>query len=98
MTHNLGNAVEYLAVVQLQHHIDSEFAKYTLHNRNQLHLVHQRARADNIDIALVELTIATLLWAVSTPYRLNLITLEWECNLVLVLHDIASKRNGQVIS
>ena len=98
MTNHLGNTIEDLAVVHLQCHADAERLEYTLHDLHKLHLTQERLRADDIDIALVELAIATLLRTVGTPYGLHLVTLEGECNLVLVLHNVAGKRHREVVA
>ena len=94
----LCDAEQYFAVVHLERHRDAELRKYAGYDVDQLHLAEQRLRADNIDITLVELAVATLLGAVSTPYGLNLVALERKDYLVLVLHDIARKGNGEVVT
>ena len=47
---------------------------------------------------MIKLAVATFLWAVSTPYGLNLIALEWELYLLAVLYNEACKRHGQVVA
>ena len=53
--------------------------------------------ADHVGIALVKLAVPTLLGAICTPYRLYLIPLEWEGDLITMLHHIPSKGDRQVI-
>ncbi len=98
MTDGLGNAVENLTVVHLQRDADAQLSKYPCHDLHQLYLIEQRTRADDIDIALVELAIAPLLWTVGTPYGLYLIALKGQYNLALVLYYVASKGHGQVVA
>ena len=98
MTDGLGDAVENLAVVHLQRHADIQRLEHPLDDLHQLHLAQQRPGADHIDIALVEFAIASLLRTVGPPYGLNLVTLERESDLVLVLHDVAGERDGQVVA
>ena len=47
---------------------------------------------------MIELAIAAFLWAVGTPNGLNLIAFERHLQFLAVLHDIAGKRNGQVVA
>ena len=82
----------------MQAHVDTQTAIYFFHNLNQLQLAEQAVRTDDIHVTLVELAIAAFLRTVSTPYRLNLVALEGETELLAVLHDIARKGNGQVIT
>ena len=57
----------------------------------------ERVGADHVGIALVKLAVPTLLGAISTPYRLYLVPLEGEGDLITVLHHIPSKGDRQVI-
>ena len=71
--------------------------KYPVDNLDQFKLIQLGSTADDIHIALVELTVASLLRTVGAPYRLNLVTLEREGDFILVLNDIAGERNSEVI-
>ena len=98
LTNDVGNAGEYLAVVNLEAHTDTELGKYGVHNLHQLHLVQERITAHHIGIALIELAITSLLRTVGTPYGLNLIATEGHLQFLAVLHHIACKGHGQVIA
>ena len=64
----------------------------------QFHFVEQRVGANHVGIALVELTVATFLWSVGTPYRLNLEAAERELQFVAVLYHKACERHGKVVA
>ena len=97
-TNDFGNAGENLAVVNLNLYADAEAREYLVNNLHQFHLVHQRITTHHICIALIELTIAAFLRAVSTPYGLNLITFEGQLQFLSVHHHITGKRHCQVIA
>ena len=97
MSDRLGDAVEDFAVVHPERHADPQLSEDPLDDLDQFDLVEQRARADNIDIALVEFAVAPLLRPVGTPYGLDLVALERQRDLGAVLHDIPRKGNGQVV-
>ena len=98
MADRLGDAVEDLAVVHLQRHADAQPAEDLVDDLHQLDLAEQRARADDVDVALVEFAVAPLLRAVGTPHGLDLVAFEGEGQLALVLHDIAGEGDRQVVA
>ena len=98
VTDRFGNAVEDLAVVHLERHAYSEFLEDALNDAHQFDFGRQAAAADNVDVALVEFAVTALLWTVGTPYRLYLIALEREDDIVLVLHHVACERDRKVIT
>ena len=73
-------------------------AKTPLDDLHQLDLAQQRARADDVDVALVELAVAPLLRTVGAPHRLHLVTLEGEGDFTLVLNHVAGERDRQVVA
>ena len=93
-----GNTSKYLSVVQLYLNVDTELGEYGVHDLHQLHFVNQRVRPNHVGIALIELSIPSLLWAVGSPHGLNLVTLEWHLQFVAVHYHIASKGNSEVVA
>src|ERR1041385_5650103 len=65
---------------------------------DQLDLNDHRARAEHIDVALIELAEAPTCRTIGAPNRLNLIALEEFRQLVLILRDNARERHSQVIT
>ena len=94
----LGNAGEYLAVVELDGHAHPEAAEDLVDNLQQLYFVDQRVRAYDVGIALIKLAVATLLRPVGTPYGLYLETFEGHLQLVAVLHYKPGKRHREVVA
>lgn len=76
LTDNLGNAAQYLAVVDFNAYTDAEARKYGIDYLHQFHFIQQGIAAHHIGITLIELTITPLLRTVGAPHRLNLVTLE----------------------
>ena len=75
-TDDLGDAREDLAVVDLDFYTDAQAREYGIDNLHKLYLVEERVGAYDIGIALVELTVTTLLGSVSSPYGLYLVAFE----------------------
>ena len=98
VTDGLGDAVQDLAVVHLQRDPDAEFFEHGRHDFDQLDFVEQAAAADDIDVALEKLAVASLLRPVGAPYRLDLVAPERERDFVLVLYDVAGERYGEVVT
>ena len=98
LTYHLSNSCEDLTVVDFDTYPYSELREYRIDNLHQLHLVQQRIRSYHICITLIELSVATLLRTVGTPYGLNLIALEWQRQFLTMHHHIAGKRYGKIIS
>ncbi len=98
MSDGFGDAVEYLAVVQLQRHIDTQVAEHPFHYLDEFEFTQQAPCPDDVHVALVELPVAPLLRPVGTPYRLYLIAPERECYFGLVLNHIAGEGNRQVVT
>ena len=82
----------------MQTYADSETAIDFLYNLYQLQLPDETVTTDHIDVALVELTVTSFLRTIRTPNRLDLKTLKRKSNLLAVLHHVARKRNGQVVT
>ena len=87
-----------LAVVDLDQNPDIKQREHPVHNLDKFQLIDLGLGSDDIHIALVELTVAALLRAVSPPDRLDLETLEREGKLILMLDDIPCERHCQVIT
>lgn len=98
MSHYFGDAVQDFTIVHFQRYANSEFAEYLPDDSDEFDLVEQRARTYDIYVALVKLAITSLLRTVGAPNGLYLVTLERECDFVLMLHDIAGERHGQVVA
>ena len=97
-TYDFGDTGKNFAVVEFDSYANVEAAEYIVDDVQQLHLVEQRVGADDVAVALIELTVATLLRAVGAPHGLYLVTLEGECEFVAVHNNIASKGHSEVIS
>ncbi len=97
-TDHFRNAGEDLAVVDFHHHGDAELGEYLVGDLNQLCLVDERGAADDVGVALVEFTVAAFLRAVGAPDGLHLVTLERECDLVLVLHHKTGEGHREVVA
>ena len=95
---NLSNARKYLSVINLYLNSYTEFRKDSVNNLHQFNLVQQGIRTNNICITLVEFTITSFLWTVCTPHRLYLIAFEGQLKFFTVHHNIARKRNCQIIT
>ena len=93
-----GNTRKYLSVVQLYLNVDAELGEYRVHDLHQFHFVKQRVRPNHVGIALIELSIPTLLWAVGSPHGLNLVTLERHLQFIAVHYHVASKGNSEVVA
>ena len=98
LTNNLCDTCQDLTVVHLDAHTDAKTVIHLIHNLEQFYLADQGIRTYHVTVALIELTIASLLRTVGTPYRLNLITLKRETDLIAMLHNKTCKRNGQVVT
>ena len=98
MTDRLGDSEQDLAVVHLQCHADSQRPEDALDNLHQFDLAQQRARADHVDVTLIEFAVTALLGTVGSPDGLDLIAFEGEGQLALMLHDIAGKGDRQVVT
>ena len=98
LTDHFGNASKYFSVVQFYNGIDVQAGEYLIDDLYQFHLIQQRITANNINITLEKLPVASALWAVGTPNRLNLVTFEREVDLIAVLHHVSGKWDGKVIS
>ena len=97
LTNHSRNTRQNLTVVDFDAHTHAKPREHGVHNFHQLHLVQQRVASHHIGITLVELPVSALLRTVSPPHRLNLETLERQCQLLPVLHHISGKRHRQVI-
>ena len=95
---NLSDTSQNLAVVDLDADAHTKLGEDGIHNLHQLYLVEKRIRANHIGITLIELTVTTLLRAVSTPYRLNLIALERHLEFFTMLDYVTGKRYSQVVA
>ena len=82
----------------MQTHVDAETAIDFFHDLNQFQLADEAVRTDDIDVALIELAVASFLRTVCTPYRLNLEAFERKTEFLAVLNHITRKRNGQVVT
>ena len=82
----------------MQTYVYTQAAIYFLHNLDQFDLGKQTVCSHHIHVALVELAVAAFLRTIGTPHRLNLIALEGELYRIPVLHHVARKRNGQVVT
>ena len=91
-------AGKYFSIVQLYLNVDAELGEYRVHDLHQFHFVKQRVRPNHVGIALIELSIPTLLWAVGSPHGLNLVTLERHLQFIAMHYHIASKRNCEVVA
>lgn len=60
---------QYLTVIDFNTYADVEASKYGVDNLHQLHLVEQRVAAYHIGIALIKLTVASLLRAIGHAIR-----------------------------
>ena len=98
MADRLGDAVENLAVVHSERHGDAQLAENALDDLHQLHLVQQRTRAHDVNVALVEFAVAAFLRPVGTPDGLDLIPLERQDDLALMLHDVAREGHREVVT
>lgn len=67
LTDNLGNAAQYLAVVDFNAYTDAETRKYGIDYLHQFHFIQQGVAAHHIGITLIELTITPFLRTVGTP-------------------------------
>ena len=98
-SNNLSKTREYLTVIHLDcYSLDLQGCKDTVIELNKLHFLPKATSSYHIGIALIELTIAPLLWAICTPNGLYLITLERKSDLILMLHHITSKRYRKIIA
>ena len=71
--------------------------KDLIHNLDQFDFVHQRIGTYHISVTLIKFAVTSFLRTVSTPYRLYLVTLERESDIITVLHTInGTKGTGQV--
>ena len=95
---DLSDTGKDLPVVDHDRHADAELGEHGVDDLHQLDLIEQRVAAYDIGIALIELTVAAFLGAVSAPYGLNLIALERKLELLTVHDDIACERHGQIIT
>ena len=93
-----GETGKDFTVVNLHHHIDTEFGKRPVNHLYTFRLVNQGVGAHNIGITLEEFAVTPFLRTVGTPHRLYLKSLERESYLITVLHHIASKRHGKVVT
>ena len=64
---------------------ESQTTQDTLHHRQDFGIGVHSGHTDNIGIALIKLAISTTLWAFTTEYRRNVITLEGEVQSIFVL-------------
>ena len=95
---DLSHTGEHLAVVYLDAYIHIEESKHSVDDLNELELIELRCRSDHIHITLIELSVASLLRTVRTPYRLDLEPLERECDVVLVLNHETGERHCEVVA
>ena len=95
---DLGQAGEDLAVVDLDSHADAHVSEYLVDYLHHLQFVEQGVGAHYVHIALVELAVAAFLGTIGPPYRLDLVPLEGECQLVAVLDHEPRERHRQVIA
>ena len=79
-------------------HAHAQFAKDGVYHLHQLQFVNLGTAADDVYIALVELTVAAFLGTVGPPDRLDLEALEGEGDLALVLYHVTGERHGEVVS
>src|ERR1043166_364806 len=66
--------------------------------RDQFSFNDHRARAEHVDIALIELAKAATRGTIGAPDGLNLVTLEKFGELVLILRDDARQRHSQIVT
>ena len=97
-TDDFGDTGEDLAVVDLDLDTDAQATEHLVDNLHELDLVEQGVGTDHIAIELIELTVATLLRAVGTPYGLYLIALEGHLEFLTVHHHITGKGHRQVVA
>ena len=95
---DLCHTGEDLAVVDLHTYIHVKKVEHSVHDLHKLKLIELRSRADHVDITLIELSVASLLRTVCAPYRLDLESLERECNVVLMLNYKTCKRHCKVVT
>ena len=98
MTDGFCYSGQYLAVVQLDCHTDTELAEHHIYHLDKLYLIEQRVRAHNIGIALVKLAVTALLRAVGTPYGLYLETFERELQLLAMHHHEACEWYCEIVA
>ncbi len=95
----LEHAAEQDAVIEADHEVgEAERAQHVAHRRAHLNFDDRRARADRVDVALIELTESAARRAVGAPHRLNLIALEEARQLAAVLGHDARERHRQVVA
>ena len=98
MADGFGDAEQDLAVVHLQRHADAEGLEHPFDDLDQFDLAQQRARADHVDVALVEFAVAAFLRPVGAPHGLNLVAFEGERQFALMLHDVTRERHRKVVT
>ena len=97
-TADLCHTCEYLAVVDLHTYVHIEESEHAVNDLHELKLIELRCRADHVNITLIELSVTALLRTVSTPNRLDLESLERECDVVLMLNHETCERHCEVIA
>ena len=97
-TDNFGYSAKNLAVVKLDDDANAKTAENFVDESDKFYLIEEGIAANDIGVALIELAVTSLLRAIGTPHRLNLIALEWELQLIAVLHHIACERHCEVVA
>ena len=95
----LEEPAQELAVVDAdRERAERQLAKHAVDDRGDLRVIGERQRVlrDHVDVALVELAIASLLRALTAIDPLDLIAAEREVQLVLVLGHVARERHREI--
>ena len=93
----LGDSFQDFPVVDFGGDRDTQSFRHIFHQVNDLRFTGQGISTHHICITLVKFPVTTLLWTISTPYRLDLVSLEREGNFMLIHNNVSCKWDRQII-